>query len=64
MKEIRKWTIKGVHIGKQGKKSPRNQESQRKEERCGSTRKIIIFWINHDQGVREWTKLIHLGLVG
>jgi hypothetical protein len=46
---------------------PKNMEKQcqetrkvkKKEERCGSMRKMVGFWTNHDQGVRKWTNLIH-----
>jgi hypothetical protein len=48
-----------VHAKKHGKAMPGNQESKKKEERCGSVRKMIGFWTNHDQGVRKWKNLIH-----
>jgi hypothetical protein len=50
--------------GKHGKVALGNEESQRKEERCGSMRKIVGLWTNCVQGVRKWINLIHLRLVG
>jgi hypothetical protein len=64
MKEFRKWTREGVCTGKQGKVVSGKQESQKKEERHGSTRETVGLWTNCGQGVRNWTNLIHLGLVG
>jgi hypothetical protein len=58
MKEVKKWTRKGECARKHGKAKPR------KEEGCRSKRKIVGLWTSCMQGVRLWTNLIHLGLVG
>jgi hypothetical protein len=44
MKAFSKWDKEGTHARKQGKVASRNQESQGKDEGCGSTRKTIGFW--------------------
>jgi hypothetical protein len=64
MKTVRKWTRKGACTGKQGKVASGKQESQRKDERGGSKKKTVGFWTSRAQGVRKWTNLTHLGLVG
>jgi hypothetical protein len=49
MKKVRKWNNEGVHVEKHGKEAAGSQESQIKEEICGSTRKTVGFWTNHNQ---------------
>jgi hypothetical protein len=58
------WNKEGECARKPGNAAPKNQESQRKEERCISTRKTVGFWTSRNQGFRKWTNIIHLGSVG